>query len=388
MEADVADLKREGVAVGPEYIIIWVVGIILLLFLMMGFFALIHLVRTNRIIARQDQLKKSILQGSAAMLVVVDGQGEIQEFNQSAEALSGLKSDSLIGTSAEKLTLLPHQWVSNPDMPLSQPRITVEKEFASGEDQPTRYIQWEISEISTPYDQTRFRIFAGIEITALKRAMHQNREMAEALSLTEDRERRQIAEEIHNGIGHQITFAINRLSKVLSEPLPQKFTTMLGEIQKNLQQMLDNMRALIFEISPTILYDLGLQDAIESLAEYYDQRHTAAFSFECNNLEKEIDLDLRLVLYKSVCELLNNIVKYADANRVDIRVNLDDSQIHIVVCDDGKGFDPALAGPRKGKTGGFGLVNMKNRLEYYHGQLMIDSQPNGGTVITMQAPLI
>jgi len=130
---------------------------------------------------------------------------------------------------------------------------------------------------------------------------------------------------------------------------------------------------------------LGLEAAIrEWLYDEVQQKHGIHTKFEDDEQPKPLDNDVRAVLYRAVRELLVNVVKHAQAQRVKVSIGKDNNNVRIVVADDGIGFVPS---PQLNKTGGFGFFSIREGLNYLGGSIEIGSKPGQGTHITLIAPI-
>ena len=117
------------------------------------------------------------------------------------------------------------------------------------------------------------------------------------------------------------------------------------------------------------------------------KEHGIAIDFEKSGQTHLLDEDIRVLLFQAVRELLVNVAKHAQAQRVKLSVQRDKTAIRITVKDDGIGFDVAKTDSQVDKNGGFGLFNIRERLEHIGGYFGIESEPGGGTTITVIAPL-
>jgi signal transduction histidine kinase len=161
-----------------------------------------------------------------------------------------------------------------------------------------------------------------------------------------------------------------------------------------LEQTLEDTRTLTFELSPPILYELGLVAALQWLGEQMSRQCGLRITVDgvppatsaAAAARDAIGEDLRSLLFRSVRELLINVIKHADASAVRISVRDVDRGVRITVADDGSGFNPAVVA--KGRApGGFGLFSMRMRLEDFGGKVEISSIPDAGTRVTLSAPI-
>lgn len=231
------------------------------------------------------------------------------------------------------------------------------------------------------------------DITAAKKAeaeiLHQQKELrslATQLQLAEERQRRRIAQDLHDSIGQILSFSgreLRRLQQTASPPLAKS----LRQIADQLDTAVEQARSLSFDLSPALLYDLGLEVAIEDLAERMSKEHHFNCSFESCASPKPLRDDVKVLLYRSVRELLINAAKHAEADLVKIFCSRLESDIQITVQDNGRGFDVSVLSRRSSENGGFGLFNLRERLSHIGGCLKIESAKNRGTEATVIAPL-
>ncbi len=133
---------------------------------------------------------------------------------------------------------------------------------------------------------------------------------------------------------------------------------------------------------------MGLEAAIEELLkEELRDKHKILYDFKWAHVSGLLGDDLRALLFQSVRELLNNIVKHAHAEKVAVTTCREGHCVKVSVEDDGTGFDINTIGANVSKTGGYGLFNMKERLAHIGGQLEIWSHPNQGCRFIITVPL-
>lgn len=205
--------------------------------------------------------------------------------------------------------------------------------------------------------------------------------LASELSLSEERERRRIATNLHDRIGQALAFARLKLAGLAREQ-PR-----LGEVQELIERAIHDTRSLTVELSPPVLYELGLVAALEWLATGNQQEHGIQTHFQDDGQPKPLDENFRIVLFQAVRELLVNVVKHARATQVRVSVRRDADDLRIVVEDDGAGFDQASLRAKCETIRSFGLFNIRERVEYLGGQVMIQSEPGRGTKVALTAPL-
>jgi PAS domain S-box-containing protein len=222
--------------------------------------------------------------------------------------------------------------------------------------------------------------------TQLLRYQEQLRSLASQLSLAEQRERRRISAELHDSIGQNLALAKIKLGGLRQRLQATEGVEALDEVRQLIEESLQETRSLVFQLSPPVLYDLGLEQAIEWLAEQMQQRHGLRTRFRTDGTMASLDEDVTTVLFQAVRELLLNVAKHAEASHAQVSMAQRSDSLEITVADDGVGFDAgrvlSLAEPS-----GFGLFNIRERLELLGGRLQIRSSPERGTTAVVAAPL-
>ena len=216
------------------------------------------------------------------------------------------------------------------------------------------------------------------------------RSLASQLTLAEERERRRLAIDLHDRIGHALALANIKLGE-LQKTVPGKFPGFpIAELEKTgklLEEAIRDTRSLTFKISSPILYELGLEAALESLTEQVQEEHGIAARFTSDGRPQPLDEDVRVLLFQAVGELLVNVVKHAQARSFTVSMGRDNGVLKLKVDDDGVGFRVApMAIPRRGR-GGFGLFSICERLRPFGGVLEVQSAPGTGTHVTLTVPL-
>ncbi len=214
------------------------------------------------------------------------------------------------------------------------------------------------------------------------------RSLSSELLLTEERERRRIASDLHDRIGHALADSAIKLGSLQKAASPAGFSGELEEVRKIIDRTIQDTSSLTFEISPPMLYDLGLEAAIDWLVEQTQKQHDIRIEFYDDGQVKPLDVSFRVLLFQATRELLFNIVKHAQAKHAKLSVRRDGDDIRIFIEDDGLGFDTSAINSQLGRAKGFGLFSIRERLSHLGGYLEMESEPGKGTQITMVSPMI
>ncbi len=211
------------------------------------------------------------------------------------------------------------------------------------------------------------------------------RSLASQLSLAEERERRRLAMELHDQLSQDLAVCNMKLG-VLEQSAPA-FTEPLGEIRTIIKHLIEKTRSLSFELSSPLLYELGLEAALQQLAEQITGRGNIRCQFVSDGHPKPLDGDIRILLFQTVRELLVNVTKHARARQASVSIRQYDDSIRITVEDDGVGFDTSKIGTDMKQAKGFGLFGIRERLRYIGGQIEVESERGHGTRVALDVPL-
>ncbi len=200
---------------------------------------------------------------------------------------------------------------------------------------------------------------------AFSRSLMQNQEM----------ERQRISRELHDSVGQNVLFIKNQLSAKAAD---------LEPVMETIAATIDEIRNISKELYPNQLEKYGLSAAVEGLAEKAAAATGLFVSADMIDIEKYLDRDAKINLYRIVQESLNNIIKHAAAKAVRITGELVKGKIVVVIMDNGKGFDKAALGG-KAQTS-FGVLNMEERAKMMGGKMELESS-DAGTKIMVTIPV-
>lgn len=214
----------------------------------------------------------------------------------------------------------------------------------------------------------------------------QLRSLASDLSIAEEKERRRISTMLHDYIGQFLAVSKIKLSELIEIGTFDTQKNEIKEIRDYIEQAIIHTRNLTFELSPPVLYELGLKAAIEWLGEQIQRKHNIEFEFEDDGQTKEVSEEIKIFLFTAVRELLVNVIKHAKAKKVKVTLRKMNSNISIHVADDGVGFNASKMKFYMDENKGFGLFSIRERLHHLGGQMEIRSQQGRGTRIILIAP--
>lgn len=208
-------------------------------------------------------------------------------------------------------------------------------------------------------------------------------QMAFEAAVAEERERRRIAVGLHDRIGQSLALAQMKLTAV-SDHTTAADRTAIDESIELLAQSVEDTRTLTFELSPPVLYDLGLKEALHWLADDVAKHQGIQVDIHDDALDKPLDETTSALMFRAVRELLANVTKHAKSPFATVSLRRDGDAYEISVRDEGVGFDPDAVASQAG----FGLISVREQVRRLGGAVTIHSAPERGTHVSIRVPLI
>jgi PAS domain S-box-containing protein len=220
-------------------------------------------------------------------------------------------------------------------------------------------------------------------VETLRKTDEQRRKLLTLLASAEQKERKQLAEDLHDDSIQVITAAVLRLQVVTRHLAsdPDRVAE-LGELEATLRHALERLRHVSFELRPPALDLEGLVPAIRVYLEKLLEEHGVRFDL-VDRVDVDPPLETRITAYRIAQEALANVRKHADAQRVHVLAEHHDGGVRLRIQDDGRGFDQST-----GTTvpGHLGLVAMRERAELAGGWWKLRSAPGAGTTVEFWLP--
>ncbi|MEA1878537.1 MAG: response regulator [Bacteroidota bacterium] len=210
--------------------------------------------------------------------------------------------------------------------------------------------------------------------------------MNNALTRAEERERRKISEYLHDSLGATLALANMKLSTLQNSQLEPGDQKLLKETSEILAHAISDSRSVIYELSPPMLYELGLVPTLRWKLKQVEEQGGLVAKLECNTDFQGIDNEFLIFVYRIISELLLNTLKHAHADRVVVRLNIQQNILIIEVHDNGEGMDSKFLCSNEKKTS-FGLFNMNERIDSLGGSLRIESESGQFTRTIIRLPV-
>lgn len=196
-----------------------------------------------------------------------------------------------------------------------------------------------------------------------------------ALMEGQEQERQRMARDLHDGLGCQLSAIKLGLSRIPAASIPQELS--LQQVTDQLDASIRELRWISRNMMPESLLTLGLQEALKDLCSSV-MSPQLRLVYNAYNIDPALPLSTQTMIYRMIQEIITNAVKHANATTIMLQCSQEEDSFFVTVEDNGKGFDPY-----KHQSEGIGLKNIRNRIDYFHGNLHIDSSSEG-TIINIE----
>lgn len=340
-----------------------------------------------------DDRRRAGFDTSFDAIVTVDADGRALEFSATAQSLFGYSREHVVGRALDAMVIPDRlreraraeiaKFRETGRFPWSGKHFSAFALHASGREFPVEFAAAPTRVDGAPalticVRDVSARLASERELTHYRARL---RSLMSDMLVTEERERKQLADDLHDGLSQILALARMKLA-VLRSAVDTKLTGLLDDLEGLMREADRAARAVSFELSPPVLHHLGLEPALQWLVENVRTRYELEVSFEDDGQQKDLDEKPRVIAFRSIRELLINAAKHSHATRVQVRVSRIGSELCASVEDNGVGMDSLAALER-----GAGLFSIQERLNHVGGNMHIDSSPEQGTHIRLSLPL-
>jgi two-component system CheB/CheR fusion protein len=356
--------------------------------------------RVHLELQREQGFTAAVLESAAALVMVTDVEGRIVRFNLACQRLSGYSFDEVKGkrvwdvlTPPEEVEAVKHMYQE-----LSDSRLVREHESNWVDRNGHRHlISWSSTAVAEVRDAARHIVRVGVDVTEARlaeTAMHQSeilrqsqerlRTLTAGLVEAQEDERRRISRELHDDISQRLA-ALSIQAAVLHQTRGLSLDELrckLGELQKQMEALSEDLRRTARNLHPFTLTHLGLGEALRSYCAELSNLPRFKVRFTTRALPATIPPGVALCVYRVVQEALGNVNKHSGAAHAEVSISGTNNALRVAIQDDGRGFDLDDA---KGK--GLGLISMEERVRHLGGTFSISPTPGDGTRIEIRIPL-
>jgi PAS domain S-box-containing protein len=218
----------------------------------------------------------------------------------------------------------------------------------------------------------------------IKKYQAQLQSLAERLAVLQERERKRIAEVLHDEVGQALSIARMKLSAAEQRAADPKNARPLSEAAALIGEAIQKTRLLTLDLHPPVLKELGLERAVAELCRRFGGEHDVDCRFERRG-NAGMNSDTAAFVYRAVRELMLNAVKHARAQNIAVGITTGSDSVRVRVSDDGRGM-PRRWDALDPSHGGFGLFSIRERLTRLGGSIQIRSAPGKGSAVELIVP--
>jgi len=349
---------------------------------------------------REQTFTAAVLESAAALVMVTDLEGHIARFNLACRRLSEYSFEEVEGKPVWDVLAPPEEIEAFKQVykELAESRSARELENHWVDRSGHRHlIFWSSTVVTEAQDATRHLVWVGVDVTEarlaekalqqteiLRHSQEQLRTLTAGLVEAQEEERRRISQELHDDISQRLA-ALAIQAEVLHQAhgiSTDELQSKLGELQKQMEVLSEDLRRTARNLHPFTLTHLGLEPALRSFCEEFSNLRQLKVRFTARALPGTIPSAVALCVYRVVQEALGNVAKHAGAKRAVVSISGSDDALQVAIRDDGHGFDLDQV---KGK--GLGLISMEERVRHLGGTFSISPKPGDGTRIDIRIPI-
>jgi signal transduction histidine kinase len=216
----------------------------------------------------------------------------------------------------------------------------------------------------------------------LKRKDFIKQKLIEAVIQTEEKERKRIASDLHDGLGPLLSAAKLYFQAYIDAGDADDKAAIESKLISIIDSAIDDSSRISHNISPHILEKYGLKIALENFVSEMNIGKNTRFNISFEKI-KRFDLKVELTIYRTILELIHNTVKHAKASQISINIFVTDSSLNVLYQDDGIGFS---ADEKIDEKQGMGLKNIKNRIHSLEGTVIFDNRQSEGMKASIKIP--
>ena len=237
--------------------------------------------------------------------------------------------------------------------------------------------------ISTSRDITQW-MSAKKEIEEYQSSLQK---LTSEISLIEEKQKKEIAANIHDHLSQSLVISKMRITDLEKKTELKNIYKDLEFIKSHISNALENSRKITYELSPPVLYQLGIVDALDWYAEETENKYGIKFKFNSNVDAVKLSDFKSILIFRCIQEAVTNTIKYAEASLITLELIKDKNAVDILFTDNGKGFDTTVLKASGSSNSGFGLFAVNERIRSMNGTITIKSEIKVGTKIKIYIPL-
>lgn len=297
----------------------------------------------------------------------------------------------MVGYSDEELLSLTFQHITHPDdleadlaflhqaLEGKIDSYRMEKRYIR-KDKTLIWVQLSVSLVRDHNQKPLFFISQIEDISERKKAEQLEKEMNKAVADAQEIERQQISMELHDNVKQIMAGCLLHMDLIKMYVKDEKVSPIVDNVRDYIRDSIEELRRISHQLSPSVDLSIPLEEKIKMVVNTMNVKNAVEVCYDFHIKEQPVKADAQLTLYRIVQEQFANILKHANASRVEIMVKKCDGDITMTITDNGVGFDNRI--PKIG----IGLENIKRRVQILNGNFDIQTEPGHGCRLSIQLP--
>ncbi len=347
--------------------------------------------RTEERLLKEKGFSDAVIASLPGIFFVLDREGSPVRWNRVTELATSYSADEIAKTKLPDFFEGADSEIVAESIAetLKTGKSVVEAEITTKDGEKIPYL---FSQVRTILDDAGHIVGLGIDIAKRKKAEEalahsekQLRFLSEQLLTAQEKERKRVAQELHDGIGQSLSaikFRLENSLKQMGDHIDRQGLDSARAVIPVIQDAIEEVRRISMGLRPSTLDDLGILATVKWFCRKFQATYAGI------RIEREIDLEesdvpepIKVVIFRVLQEAFNNIAKHGEADRVSLLLGKTRDGIELSVADNGKGFDPEEVVSAEGPGRGFGLAGMRERTELSGGLFDVESAAGKGTVV-------
>ena len=341
---------------------------------------------------RSSQMLEGFFQHTITPLAFMDSDFNFVRVNEAYAKADGKTCDSFVGKN--HFDLYPseeNRRIFEQVVQTKQPHFAYAQSFNYPNDPHRKtYWNWQVTPLLNDAGEVQFLVFNLQDVTQRQAALleleqraRQLQRLTLELSQAEDRERKRLAQILHDDLQQVLAgakFHLGLLNNRVKGSAPA--AELVGQLNAILKEAIEKSRGLSHELSPAVLYHNDLGETFEWLARQLEAKHGLTVHVEVRGQIESQSEPLKAFLYRAAREVLFNVVKHARVNEARLRLQRVRNSLWLTISDQGRGFDPQASA----EVAGLGLLSIRERVELLGGRMKIHSAKGRGSIFLIAVP--
>jgi len=334
-------------------------------------------VRTKKSLAELIDVQFAL--GVSSIVAITDIRGRIQYINDKFVEISKYSEEELIGQDHRIINSGHHPKAFFKELwsTISRGEVWTGEVKNRAKDGSYYWVNTTIVPFLDEFDQPYQYLAIRNEVTKLKLVESELKNMMVKVMEVQEEERKHISRELHDGIGQSLFSFMIQIDRMLAD---HEELTELQQLRSNVAAMMQDVRSMAWQLRPSVLDDLGVEPAIKTYLDNYTEHFGITVEL-VGRLKQRMTSTKETVIYRIIQEGLTNIAKYAEVDEAVVTFVDQAERVVITISDQGVGFNYAQL-----ERTGVGLFSMEERANSVGGALLVESEQDKGTTITLSIP--